>query len=118
MYPASGCMCHASLMRVHSVLTGWRRLPAQVLLLDADNLPLHDPTHLFESPQMKQQGVMTWLDLWSPSLSSTTFVGHNSVYPLLGLRRDAYLVCDCTVTCDHRWRGTPSRQRAHRLAWD
>eukprot|EP00879_Flechtneria_rotunda_P011098 GHRR01011595.1.p1 GENE.GHRR01011595.1~~GHRR01011595.1.p1 ORF type:complete len:715 (+),score=197.61 GHRR01011595.1:822-2966(+) len=62
----------------------------QVLLLDADNLPLRDPTYLFDSPHMCRHGNMFWLDLWSPLLSSTTFVGHDSVYPLIGINKGPY----------------------------
>lgn len=64
----------------------------QVLMLDADNLPLRDPSYLFQSPQLTQHGVMAWLDLWSPGLASTTFVGWDSVYPLVGLNKGPYLV--------------------------
>eukprot|EP00879_Flechtneria_rotunda_P014025 GHRR01014652.1.p1 GENE.GHRR01014652.1~~GHRR01014652.1.p1 ORF type:complete len:223 (+),score=62.91 GHRR01014652.1:328-996(+) len=64
----------------------------QVLLLDADNLPLRDPTYLFDSPHMCRHGNMFWLDLWSPLLSSTTFVGHDSVYPLIGINKGPYWV--------------------------
>jgi hypothetical protein len=35
---------------------------------------------------------MAWLDLWSPELSSSTFVGWDSVYPLVGLNKQPYLV--------------------------
>lgn len=35
----------------------------QVLLLDCDNVPLHDPTVLFSSPQMKQHGNLFWPDI-------------------------------------------------------
>ncbi|KAF6262935.1 mannosyltransferase putative-domain-containing protein [Scenedesmus sp. NREL 46B-D3] len=63
----------------------------QVLMLDADNLPLRDPSYLFSAPQLTQHGVMAWLDLWSPALSSTTFVGWDSVYPLVGLHKQPYL---------------------------
>jgi alpha 1,2-mannosyltransferase len=64
----------------------------QVLMLDADNLPLKDPTYLFSAPQLTQHGMLTWLDLWSPGLSSTTFVGWDTVYPLVGLNKEPYLV--------------------------
>lgn len=62
------------------------------MMLDADNLPLRDPAHLFGSPQALQHGAMFWLDLWSPFLSSTTFIGHNSVYSLLGINKEQYWV--------------------------
>lgn len=65
---------------------------AQVLMLDADNLPLRDPTYLFDAPHHVLHGAMFWLDLWSPELSSTTFIGQPSVYPLLGIVRDKYWV--------------------------
>jgi alpha 1,2-mannosyltransferase len=61
-------------------------------MLDADNLPLKDPTYLFQAPHIAQHGVMAWLDLWSPELSSSTFVGWDSVYPLVGLNKQPYLV--------------------------
>lgn len=64
----------------------------QVLMLDADNMPLQDPTYLFDAPHMVQHGAMVWLDLWSPQLSSTTCVGHDTVYPLVGLNKQAYWV--------------------------
>lgn len=81
------------------VVAGW--LPvSQVLLLDADNLPTKDPSYLFESPHMSSHGLMMWLDLWSPHHSSTTFIGQASVWPLLGIDRDAYLV---SVLCPFCW---------------
>lgn len=63
-------------------------------MLDADNLPLRDPADLFGSPQALQHGAMFWLDLWSPLLSSTTFIGHNSVYNLLGINKEQYWVSE------------------------
>ncbi len=35
----------------------------EVILLDADNHPLHDPTFLFESPEYLQNGAIFWPDL-------------------------------------------------------
>jgi len=61
-------------------------------MLDADNLPLRDPAYLFTSPHNVQHGNMFWVDLWSPELSSTTFIGHDSVYRLLGLNKHKYWV--------------------------
>ena len=61
-------------------------------MLDADNLPLRDPSYLFDSPHNLQHGAMFFMDFWSPKLSSTTFIGHNSVYSLLGINKEKYWV--------------------------
>lgn len=53
----------------------------------------------------------TRLDLWSPSLSSTTFVGHSSVYPLVGLHKQAYWVSGSQHVCTSQT-GSAARQRA------
>lgn len=37
----------------------------QVLVLDADNLPLTDPTFLFDSPEFAESGNLFWPDFWS-----------------------------------------------------
>lgn len=64
----------------------------QVLLLDADNLPLKDPASLFSSPHMTSSGAMMWNDLWSTVYSSTTFIGRDTVYPLVGINKQPYWV--------------------------
>ena len=53
---------------------------AEVLVLDADNLPLADPSFLFESPEYKSSGSLFWPDFWSNNW-------HNPgpVYDLLNL---------------------------------
>lgn len=60
--------------------------------MDADNMPLQDPSYLFDSPHMLYHGNMFWKDLWSPLWSSTTFVGQPSVWKLVGLAKEAYWV--------------------------
>lgn len=35
----------------------------QVLFLDADNIPLKDPTYLFDSPHLKHYGAILWPDV-------------------------------------------------------
>jgi len=40
---------------------------AEVLLLDADNLVLRDPTYLFEDEQFKRTGMLMWPDFWDVS---------------------------------------------------
>ena len=36
----------------------------QVLLLDADNTPLADPTALFDAPAFVEAGALFWADYW------------------------------------------------------
>ncbi len=37
---------------------------AQVLLLDADSMPLRDPTHLFQAAAFVEHGSLFWPDFW------------------------------------------------------
>ncbi|KAG7392037.1 hypothetical protein PHYBOEH_006513 [Phytophthora boehmeriae] len=37
-----------------------------VLFLDADNVPVRDPTYLFESREFRDQGAIFWPDFWHP----------------------------------------------------
>jgi hypothetical protein len=39
----------------------------EVLLLDDDNLPLRDPSYLFDHPKYKQTGAIFWPDYWRTS---------------------------------------------------
>lgn len=48
---------------------------AECLFLDADNVPIHDPTYLFDDPAYQQTGAMFWPDVkpsrreeWLPAL--------------------------------------------------
>ncbi|KAF0696002.1 Aste57867_13215 [Aphanomyces stellatus] len=41
----------------------------QVLLLDCDNIPLRDPTYLFESTAFLLHGAVFWPDFWQPRRS-------------------------------------------------
>ncbi|TYZ66327.1 hypothetical protein PybrP1_012481 [[Pythium] brassicae (nom. inval.)] len=38
-----------------------------VLFLDSDNLPVRDPTYLFDSPEFARTGALFWPDFWRPS---------------------------------------------------
>ena len=54
----------------HARLHGWELKPyaiqhspfAEVLFLDADNVPVCDPTFLFETPQYQEHGAIFWPD--------------------------------------------------------
>eukprot|EP00854_Cymbomonas_tetramitiformis_P009180 gene9180-10880_t len=37
----------------------------EVLFLDADSMPIRDPTYLFSIPQYKQTGAVFWPDFWN-----------------------------------------------------
>lgn len=37
-----------------------------VLFLDADNVPVRDPTYLFESREFRETGAVFWPDFWHP----------------------------------------------------
>ena len=58
--------------RFHGLLRGYFTKPAamlassfeDVLLLDADNLPLYDPAHLFQHPLYTQYSLLMWPDFW------------------------------------------------------
>lgn len=36
----------------------------EVLYLDSDNIPAHDPTFLFDTPEYKATGALFWPDFW------------------------------------------------------
>ena len=38
---------------------------AEVLLLDADNAPVRDPSDLFDEPEYRQKGAIFWPDFWT-----------------------------------------------------
>ena len=53
------------------ILNGWELKPysilhspfKEVLLLDADNMPVRDPEYLFDSPEFKSTGAVFWPDI-------------------------------------------------------
>ncbi|KAJ8556814.1 hypothetical protein ON010_g9151 [Phytophthora cinnamomi] len=38
----------------------------RILFLDADNVPVRDPTYLFTSPEFERTGAVFWPDYWHP----------------------------------------------------
>ena len=54
----------------HLALGGWQLKPyavlhspfREVMLLDADNVPVRDPTYLFDAPEYRQTGALFWPD--------------------------------------------------------
>ncbi|KAJ3310815.1 hypothetical protein HDV04_004591 [Boothiomyces sp. JEL0838] len=49
-----------------------------VLFLDCDNIPLREPSFLFESKEYKETGMILWPDFW-------TLTGENPLWRILGL---------------------------------
>ncbi|POM73135.1 hypothetical protein PHPALM_10045 [Phytophthora palmivora] len=56
-----------------------------VLLLDADNFAVRDPTPLFSSSAMKRYGAVFWPDFWHPGNSIFNLHAQSLVWELLGL---------------------------------
>lgn len=56
-----------------------------VLLLDADNFAVRDPTPLFSSSAMKTHGAVFWPDFWHPGNSIFNLHAQSLVWELLGL---------------------------------
>ncbi|OWZ24376.1 hypothetical protein PHMEG_000611 [Phytophthora megakarya] len=41
-----------------------------VLWLDSDNIPVRDPTYLFEAPEFVKHGAIFWPDFWRPAIDT------------------------------------------------
>lgn len=46
----------------------------EVLFLDSDSFPLHNPEEIFESEVYKTHGMITWPDLWATSISPAYYL--------------------------------------------
>ncbi|CAH0475993.1 unnamed protein product [Peronospora belbahrii] len=57
----------------------------RVLFLDADNVPVRDPSFLFESREFLDTGAMFWPDFWYPGHSMFGLSTHSLVWELLDL---------------------------------
>ena len=84
-----------------------------MLLLDADNHAIHDPTLLFSSPQFAATGLLVWPDLWfyekgelrkfwevigRPDMINTAITAHESGQIVIDKRRMwAVLMLVCFV---------------------
>ncbi|DAZ98170.1 TPA: hypothetical protein N0F65_005636 [Lagenidium giganteum] len=56
-----------------------------VLLLDADNFAVQDPTYLFSTPQFNSTGAMFWPDFWRPNRTNMDMTNVSLVWDLLGI---------------------------------
>jgi hypothetical protein len=50
----------------------------EILLLDADNIPVRDPTFLFDEPAFRETGAVFWKDFWKTRPD-------NAIYKILEL---------------------------------
>ncbi len=57
----------------------------QVLLLDADNFVLRDPTFLFDSSEMLANGAIFWPDYWRPGHSVFNIERASMLWELTGI---------------------------------
>ncbi|OQR98524.1 hypothetical protein ACHHYP_08445 [Achlya hypogyna] len=54
-----------------------------VLLLDADNIPVRDPSYLFDDETFLREGAVFWPDYWQPDNSLFDVHSHSLVWQLL-----------------------------------
>jgi alpha 1,2-mannosyltransferase len=57
----------------------------RILFLDADNVPVRDPTYLFKSPEFEKTGAMFWPDYWHPHYTIFHLHGDSLLWELLDL---------------------------------
>ncbi|RLN36683.1 hypothetical protein BBJ28_00023949, partial [Nothophytophthora sp. Chile5] len=57
----------------------------RVLFLDADNVPVRDPTFLFESSEFVETGALFWPDFWHPDHTIFNIQNESLVWELLDL---------------------------------
>ncbi|ETO84024.1 hypothetical protein F444_02033 [Phytophthora nicotianae P1976] len=57
----------------------------RLLFLDADNVPVRDPSFLFESPEFKESGAVFWPDFWHPGKTIFNIQPHSLIWELLDL---------------------------------
>ncbi|RLN98840.1 hypothetical protein BBJ28_00018277 [Nothophytophthora sp. Chile5] len=56
----------------------------RVLFLDADNVPVRDPSFLFTSPEFEETGAVFWPDFWHPSYTIFNIHGQSLLWEVLG----------------------------------
>lgn len=57
----------------------------RVLFLDADNVPVRDPSFLFDSPEFQDTGAVFWPDFWHPGKTIFNIQPHSLIWELLDL---------------------------------
>ncbi|EEY67874.1 uncharacterized protein PITG_18277 [Phytophthora infestans T30-4] len=57
----------------------------RILFLDADNVPIRDPSFLFESPEFIETGAVFWPDFWHPGNTIFNIHRQSLVWQFLGI---------------------------------
>jgi alpha 1,2-mannosyltransferase len=57
----------------------------RVLFLDADNVPVRDPSFLFDSPEFVETGAIFWPDFWHPGHTIFNIHERSLVWQFLGV---------------------------------
>lgn len=68
--------------KVHAIL---HTNLSDVLFLDADNVPVRDPTYLFDSLEYQRTGALFWPDFWHPAHSIFKINTLSLLWELLGM---------------------------------
>ncbi|RLN89605.1 hypothetical protein BBJ28_00027070 [Nothophytophthora sp. Chile5] len=58
----------------------------RVLFLDADNVPVRDPTFLLETPEFVKTGAIFWPDFWHPQYTIFHILGDSLLWQLLDMQ--------------------------------
>ncbi|ETK77533.1 hypothetical protein F441_16511 [Phytophthora nicotianae CJ01A1] len=58
----------------------------QILFLDSDNVPVRDPSFLFETQEFKEKGAIFWPDFWHPRHTIFNVHGQSLLWELLDQR--------------------------------
>ena len=58
----------------------------EILFLDADAFPVHNPEELFASPLFKEHGLISWPDFWASSTSEYYYTISQQKMPSMGER--------------------------------
>ncbi|KAG7375734.1 hypothetical protein PHYPSEUDO_015402 [Phytophthora pseudosyringae] len=57
----------------------------RILFLDADNVPVRDPTYLFKTPEFEKTGAVFWPDYWHPHYTIFHLHGDSLLWELLDM---------------------------------
>ncbi|CAB9518835.1 Alpha-1,2-mannosyltransferase MNN5 [Seminavis robusta] len=61
----------------------------QVLWLDSDNFPFHDPSFLFETVEFQQNGAIFWKDFWRPQMNDFFLTKSSLAWELFDIPPDS-----------------------------
>ncbi|GMF20798.1 unnamed protein product [Phytophthora fragariaefolia] len=56
----------------------------QLLFLDSDNVPVRDPTYLFDTPEFVKLGSVFWPDFWTPAHTIFNIQAESLIWELVG----------------------------------